>query len=279
MRANRKNFTRTPAGRALLTIALLGAALSPLAVQAQPYPDGWEWRATIYGWLPDLEGTTVFPTGNEGPEFEVDAKDLLDNLDFTFQAAFHGHKGRWGIFSDVLYLDEGGSKSGVRQRLLGPGGGLAAEVEVDARLDVKSWLWTVGGSYTLSRSENHLLDLIAGARMIDMSQELSWNVSGDIGDVPLPERSGSSEVSGTNWDAIVKLKGFRRFGNWVVPLELDVGAGDSDLVWQAMAGIGYRFGWGELLLNYRHLDYENDPRAPISDLTLSGPMISASFSW
>jgi len=140
-------------------------------------------------------------------------------------------------------------------------------------------LWTVGGSYTLSRSDAHLVDLTFGARMIDMRQELDWRVIGDIGGVSLPEQDGSGRVSGTNWDAIVGLKGFRRFGNWVVPWEFDVGAGDSDLVWQAMAGIGYGFGWGELLLNYRYLDYENDENQPVSDLTLSGPMVAASFSW
>jgi len=275
-RANRQPI---PLRAVSVALVLLGASLSPPAAQAQSYPDDWEWRATIYGWLPDLDGTTMFPTGTDGPEIEVDASELIDNLDFTFQAAFHGHKGRWGLFTDVLYLDEGGSNTVSRQTVRGPHGGVPVSVELDARLDVKSWLWTVGGSYTLSRSDAHLVDLTFGARMIDMRQELDWRVIGDIGGVSLPEQDGSGRVSGTNWDAIVGLKGFRRFGNWVVPWEFDVGAGDSDLVWQAMAGIGYGFGWGELLLNYRYLDYENDENQPVSDLTLSGPMVAASFSW
>ena len=279
MMSQRANRQRVPVRAVSVALLLLGATLSPPAAQAQSYPDDWEWRATVYGWLPDLDGKTIFPTGTDGPEIEVDASELIDNLDFTFQAAFHGHKGRWGLFTDVLYLDEGGSKSQVLQRLLGPGGGLPFAVELDARLDVKSWLWTVGGSYTLSRSDDHLVDWVVGARMIDMTQELAWHATADIAETPLTEQSGSSRVSGTNWDDIVGLKGFRRFGNWVVPWEFDVGAGDSDLVWQAMAGIGYRFGWGELLLNYRYLDYENDENQPVSDLTLSGPMVAASFSW
>jgi hypothetical protein len=41
-----------------------------------------------------------------------------------------------------------------------------------------------------------------------------------------------------------------------VPWYFDCGAGDSRYTWQVMAGAGYRFGWGDVSVAYRHLDYK-----------------------
>ena len=264
-------------------IALAAAALLiPFSAQAQDSSQDWEWRATIYGWLSGFEGQTQFPTGTDGPSFEVGIDDILDSLDFTLMGALHGHKGDWGLFTDVLYLDVGGSESQTRQFLLGPQDRVPVDVQLDARLDMKSWLWTVAGSYSLSRSDTHLVDLTFGARMLDLTQELNWAVSGEIGELPLEGNEGFSKVSATNWDAVIGLQGYNLVGSngsWVIPWLVDVGTGDSDLVWQAMAGFGYRFGWGDVLLTYRYLDYENDDDKLISDLTMSGAMVAASFTW
>ena len=265
----------------IMALAGLATVILPLSAQAQE-SDGWEWRATIYGWLPDIEMTTRYPTGEGGPSIEIDTEDIINNLDFTFMGALHAHKGAWGIFTDVTYLDAGDGKSATRDFNLGPNGGIPGNVTVDARIDIKSWLWTVGGSYALSQSETHLVDFTFGARMMDMTQDLDWHFSGDIDGTPLPGREGSSKVSGTNWDAVVGLKGYNFLGadgRWVVPWLADIGTGDSDLVWQAMAGTGYHFSWGEVLLTYRYLDYDNDDDQPVDGLTISGPMIAASFAW
>lgn len=255
--------------------------LLPLSAQAQDGLDSWQWRATIYGWLPKLDATTSFPTDGDNPPVEVGVEEILDNLDFTFMGALHAHKGRWGIFTDILYLDEGADKTELQDFTIGPGGNVPGSVELKARLDLKSTLWTIGGSYALSQSDTHLVDLVFGARMVDMSQELDWSFSGDIGELPLPGRDGKSKLSDTNWDAIIGFKGYNFLGEqgrWVVPWEIDIGTGDSDFVWQAMAGIGYHFNWGEVLLTYRYLDYDNGDN-PISDLVLYGPVIGASFAW
>ena len=54
-----------------------------------------------------------------GPSINVDASTLLDHLKMTFMGAFDAHNGRWGMFTDVLYLDVGGSKSKTRDFNIG----------------------------------------------------------------------------------------------------------------------------------------------------------------
>ncbi|MGK2925716.1 MAG: hypothetical protein ACSLE2_08840 [Lysobacterales bacterium] len=269
-------FTRQAAALLCSTAVLL-----PVTVHAQDAAEGWQWRATIYAWLPDIDGKTQFPSGAGGPSIGVDAGQLIDNLDFTFMAALQARKGDWGMFTDLIYLDEGAGRSGSREFTVGRQE-LPADVTVDAVLDVKSWVWTLAGTYSLSGQSRNPVDLLFGARMLDLEQALDWSFNGDLSGLPLPGRSGSSTVSGTNWDAIVGLKGQAFFGadsRWVVPWHLDVGTGDSDLTWQAMAGVGYQFGWGAVVLNYRYMDYDMDSDAAVTDLNLSGPMLGASFAW
>ncbi len=64
---------------------------------------------------------------------------------------------------------------------------------------------------------------------------------------------------------------------WYVPYYADIGTGDSDLTWQALAGIGYRFSWGDIKLVYRYLSYDMDDDKLLKDLDLSGPALGVVF--
>jgi opacity protein-like surface antigen len=59
----------------------------------------------------------------------------------------------------------------------------------------------------------------------------------------------------------------------------DIGTGDSDFTWQAMAGLGYQFNWGDVVLTYRYLDYDLGSASSVTDPKFSGVMLGASFSW
>src|SRR5512136_644971 len=93
---------------AMTALCVLGA-LIPLRSQAEPATDQWQWRATVYVWLPSLGGETSFPPSGEGPSIDVTADKILDSLNFAFMGAFAGRKGPWGIATDVIYLDLGAS--------------------------------------------------------------------------------------------------------------------------------------------------------------------------
>lgn len=272
---------RMSSRRALPAILVASVAALPWPVQAQSSTDDWSWRATIYAWLPDIDGTTRFPSGAGGPSISVDAGQLIDNLDFTFMAALQVRKGRWGGFTDLIYLDEGVSRSGFRDFSLGPNQ-RPAGVELDANLDLKSWVWTLAGTFTLYDSDRGTTDLLFGARMLDVDQTLNWRFTGNVGGLDLPSTSGASTVSGTHWDAVIGVKGLLLFGGdgrWLVPWHVDTGSGDSDFTWQAMAGLGYRFDWGSAVLNYRYLDYDLNSGAGVNDLKFSGPMAGVSLTW
>ena len=252
------------------------------ASQVQADDSGsWQWRATVYAWLPTIEGNSQLPSGSGGPSFEVDPDTLLGNLDFTFMGALKVKKDSWGLFTDVIYLNEGASRTGSRDFTIGQVE-LPADVNLDAVFDLKSWVWTLAGTYSLSDSSRNSADLLFGARMLDIDQQLDWTVNGDLAGLGLPGRNGSVSTSETNWDAIIGINGYASLGTegpWFIPYHADIGTGDSDFTWQAMTGLGYQFNWGEALLTYRYLDYDLDSAASVTDLTFGGVMLGASFAW
>jgi len=64
---------------------------------------------------------------------------------------------------------------------------------------------------------------------------------------------------------------------WYLPFYGDVGTGDSDLTWQVLAGIGYKFKWFDVVAAYRYLDWDFDDNPAIDDLNFSGPIVGIKF--
>jgi hypothetical protein len=253
-------------------------AIAPSVGSAQAVSDQWQFGAAIYAWLPSIRGNTTFPT--DGAGVSVDASQIIGHLKFAAMGTLDAQKGRWGAFTDLIYLDLRGSKSGTRDLTVG-GVTLPAGVTADASLDVKGTIWTLAGSYRVVAEPGASLDVFAGARLLELKQKLGWQFSADIGGIAPPPRSGGSDVKLSNVDAIVGAKGRYAFGDnreWFVPYYVDVGTGDSDLTWQAVGGIGYTFHWGDAFAVWRYLDY-NFKNARIEDVNFSGPMLGVAFHW
>jgi len=263
-----------------VTVVCLPALLAPATAGAQA-PDSWEFTGSVYAYLPTISGSTIFPPSNGSSQVSVDIDTILDNLNFTFMGSLEARKGQWGLFADVVYMDVNAGKVGSRS--IGIGSiGLPADVSADVVFDLKGWVWALGGSYRTVSTPDYTLDLIGGARLLDIEQTLDWTLGGNVGSVPLPDRAGSRGARLQNWDAIVGVKGRYAFGEgrkWFVPYYLDVGTGESHLTWQAMGGLGYSFGWGDVVGVWRYLDYEMKSDKPIKDMNFNGPMISAVFRW
>ena len=104
-----------------VTSAILRAALGIVAtipavsLAAESPSDDWQWAVTIYGWLPDITGDTHFPAApggpTDGPSIDISGGDIIDALKFAFLSALEVRKGRWGVATDVIYLDMGATKS------------------------------------------------------------------------------------------------------------------------------------------------------------------------
>ena len=260
---------------ALLASLLVG--LAPMAANAAD--DDWKWQATLYLWLPSIGGETALPPDGDGPPFDVSTDALLDSLNSIFMGALEVHRGPWGLATDVIYLDLDGGKKATRDFGLG-GAEIPATVEADLNLGLSGWLWSVTGSYAILQREHHSMSVVAGARMLDIEERLRYSFNGDISSLPLPGRTGSAQAQQTQWDAIAGVKGRASLGaegQWYVPYYLDVGAGDSNFTWQAMAGLGYSFGAVEILGVWRYLDYDLGDSKPIEAIDFNGPAVGVTF--
>jgi hypothetical protein len=241
----------------------------------------WQFGASIYGWFPDISGQTSFSQATGGGDFEIGIDQILDNLEFTLMGTFDARKGRSGFLVDMIYMGVGNSKSGVREATIG-GIQIPVTASADVNLDLDSWIWTLAGYYrTVDQSES-TFDLLAGLRYLDVEQKVNWDITGTIAGLPVSNYTGTAEASFENWDVIVGARGKFTFGankTWFVPYYLDVGTGDSDLTWQAIAGLGYKFHWGETVAFWRYLDYDLDSDSAIADMNFNGPAIGVTFRW
>jgi len=278
-------------GSAITAICIGSAALASASAAGQPAappstpaawePEKWHVTATIYSWLPAIDAKVIFPGDSGSTDLHVPFHDILNHLKMTFMGAVDVHNGRWGMFTDALYLDVGGVKSQTNDFTIG-NTRIPAGTTADQNVDLKSWVWTLAGEYRVVSDPAWSVDLLAGARMLYLKPTLGWSLNGDLGPIFTPGRSGSESISETLWDGIVGVKGRYAFGEdraWFVPFYLDVGTGQTKFTWQATAGVGYSYRWGDVLAVWRYLDWNAKSGTSLSDLNMSGPMLGVVLHW
>lgn len=217
----------------------------------------WKHKLTIYGWLPTFDGTFRYQLP-DGSEEESDAS-LIDSLDAIFMGSYEAQKGHWSFLIDVIYLGLSGTES------LGPD-----RIPTVIDQEFSGWLVSVYGGYNVVNTGNMTVDLIGGMRYFGLDLDASI----DFPLLPPVSLSPSTDL----YDAVVGVKG--EIGiteKWFIPYLFDVGAGDSDLTWQAEASIGYHFSWGDILATYRYIHYEKDDLRLIRELDLYGPKVGVVF--
>jgi hypothetical protein len=271
-----------------LPVAALCAAASilPTVALAEPVAisatreDTWQFAAFVYGYYPSIGGQLTFRNG-QSSDINIDPNVITNNLKFAMLGSFEARKGEWGMFTDVMYMDLGAFKSRFHDMTIG-GVGLPADVSASANLDLKITIWTMAATYRIVQAKDAALDVFAGARLLDFKEELNWTLNGNIGQIPLPGRAGDQSSKNHFTDGIIGIKGRVAFGNelkWFVPYYGDIGTGDSDVTWQAMAGLGYAFSWGEVIGGWRHLDYKFKSDLNDDSINLDGPMLGVAFHW
>lgn len=273
-----------------LQLALAGAAvlvmlLSPVAARAQQADNRWAFSVTPYLWLPSIGGTLRYsvPPGAAGsPDVKVGVDDYLSHLDMALMLSGEARKGRWSVFTDVIYLDFSGESSAVKAINFG-GPRVGTDLNTSTSSSLKGMTWTLGAGYALLQTPTANLDVFGGLRYFGLETSTDWQlnaaVTGPQGGTQVFPRSGSITQREDLWDALVGLRGRVRFGegNWFMPYYVDVGTGSSAVTWQGLVGIGYGFKWGEVLLAYRHLYYEQSGDKLVQDLHFSGPGLGVTF--
>ena len=117
------------------------------------------------------------------------------------------------------------------------------------------------------------VEVLAGARYLDVDSKLTLRL-GASGSTPTAEQSASV------WDGVIGVNGDVNITQeWYVPYHLDVGTGQSDLTWQGVGGVGYRFNWGNVVLVDRHMYWDFGSDSLLKDISFSGPALGTVFKF
>jgi hypothetical protein len=207
--------------------------------------NGWQFAIAPYLW-----GAGIGVKTQGGQTIDISFDDLFDNLESALMLSFEARKNKWLILADYIYLDVAANVQ------LGP---------LPITMNMKSKVFHLSGGYNLYQEKSRL-DLVFGARNLDMDLGLTGTLL-----------SGSQ--SGSVLDGIIGLKGQLGLSKrWYLPYYVDIGTGDSDLSWQAMAGVSFQAAkWVDLALVYRHLEWDLGNDKLVADLNISGPAFGAIF--
>ncbi len=227
--------------------------------------DGWDFSLAVYLWGVDIGGKTA-----SGSEVDVSFNDLFDNLNAGFMGAFEARKDKWLVITDLVYLDVSADKKAKATVPIGP---ILIDVEGKADMDMKGQVFKLAGGYNLFSEGRSRLDLIGGARYLDIDMDTSFELTS-----PIPSKPIKVSESGHVWDGIVGVKGSYALGQrWSIPYYLDIGTGQSDFTWQVVAGVTFQATkWLDVAFAYRHLEWDIQGDV-IDDINFSGPALGAIF--
>ncbi len=265
---------------ALGASALLCSTMFTAPAAAQDTSDQWQFRASAYGYFPDVSTSAALPTGSSS--IDVEAGDLIEHARGGFMGVFEVQRGRFGAFADLLYVNIGDSVNDSTQISVGGGMPLPPGVTVDGDLDIKLTAFTIAGVYRAYNTPATTFDVFAGARLLNIDTDFSYAFNVPFGPFQGPMQSGAASASLQNWDFIAGVKGRYNFGaerQWFVQYYADVGTGDADLTWQAFGGVGRSFGRYDVFAGWRYLSYDFSSDSRIEDLSFNGPVVGASVSW
>jgi hypothetical protein len=269
---------------ALTLGSLTATAPAPAAVDS--YDGAWHFSLTPYLWTPNINGSmdaripalrsaTGAVLRDVSLSTEIGPNDYLENLNFAGMVTGEARKGNWSVFTDLIYIDFGNENSNVRS-ITGPDGRPLTAITRDVTTSLSTTVWTFAGAYTAARSPTWNFDVLAGFRYGGVDTELKWDLRGSR---DFLDTSGRTTQNRTEWDGIVGVKGQVRFGDgrWFMPYYADIGTGSSNWTWQALLGLGYSCGWGDVSLSIRSLSYDFDEKD--ADLRMTGPALGVSFRW
>ena len=239
-----------------LAVLVLTLAGTSSTAEAQSSSDEWQFQiAPLYLWATSIDGTMTL-RGRLDQDFGVDFSDAFDNLETAFTVHFEAGKGRWGLMADAMYLDLAGS-----QDIDTPGG--------QADLEVENLLLEGAAGYSFAESWY----VIAGVRYLKFDSDIGFQF--DIAPEIAVSESWTDLFAGLLWRPKLGER-------WTFAGRFDIGAGGSDLVWNASAILDFQIGkWAAIFAGYRHLDYDykNNDNGVEIDMSLSGPVVALRFFW
>ena len=224
------------------------------------YESPWNFELKPYGWLSGMYGTTA--VRGVSTNVDLDPGDILDALDMAFFINGAIRYKNVGLLTDFMY-----ARISARYETPGPLFSNTSLVSKVTMVDLKA-------SYRLYETERVWLELLAGARYYEQDLTITLN----------PGLLARRQGSGTEgwWDAVVGFRGeYSLNDKWFLAYMADIGGGSSDLTWQAMASLGYRFTQNvSATVGYRYMDYDySNDTGYVFDAETRGVVLGLGIEW
>lgn len=286
----------------------IAADMAPMPTKAPispaPVLSPWTYSATLYGWVPLLNGSTTV----KGRTVDVDVgySELGDLIrrseipkDLVLLAGyFEARNGRFSIFSDLFYVKVGLNGSMTRSRgadeinaTIGASAGLKFEMfiaELAAAYEIARW-----GS-TGAPGSGTAVDVFAGGRGWWQKADASFDFAGTLnfGDLTRNADGTLSASGNVGWvDPLIGLRLRHQFApgvNFIASGDVGGFGVGSKFSWQALAALNYDFcvrnniTWSGML-GYKALFADYSKGSGLThyeyDITIHGPIIGVTARW
>ncbi len=213
----------------------------------------WEYGVELYALAADVKATSA-----TGEATSADFDDILDDVEFAIFGSFSAQRDKLTLFANLFYVDTDSRERGAQ----GP-------IKAELKVGLTNLVSTLGAGWEIADTGSTQIDIVGGARYLSMDTDIKLSLD--------PLGSVKESESASNWDGVVGIHGKTELSDrWYLTYYADVGAGESDLTWQAIAGINYRFEALDVVLGYQHLKWEFDDQL-LDDLEMSGPALGVKF--
>ncbi len=145
-----------------LTASVWAGTPADTPVEMSPPEPVWEIRASSYGWLTGLEGTTG--VGGLTSEPDVTFLDIVDDLKMAAALQLEARHGKWGIMADGFYV------------ALGTSGSTPGPVYDSVGIDMKQFTGELSVAYRIYESPSGFVDLYGGVRYNNLSLDFEGNL-------------------------------------------------------------------------------------------------------
>jgi hypothetical protein len=226
--------------------------------------DGFRAALTPYLWMPGVSGPVDYKNTQIG-ELHMSNSQVLDSLSMGAMMEGHVSYNRWGLYGNAVFakLRPKGTTSAL------PEGGT-----VNAHSDLWLGVYAVAGTYTAYSSNSVYLDVLAGARFLNLNTKTTLDAS-----VARADKTNYTQYNST--DAIGGVMGRVRIGDtkFFVPFYVDAGAGSpySKFSSHQYLGIGYTHKNIDMVLVYNNLYYKINKDNISAKLDMGGPALATTF--
>jgi len=230
----------------------------------------WQYELTPYLWGSAMKGDVQ---SGHLPRIGVDMSfgDILDILDFGLMGAFEARNGRWGLLSDLVYMEVSDEATAGRTG----SGPIGAPASVDAEATFKQTMLAAAAAYRIAEGRSPV-DLIGGVRYakLDVAARIDASLFGQSGTAV---RGADKEW----FDPYLGVRIQHPLGErWTFVGYADAGGFGlgSDFTWQAAVGINRSFSKAVTgTAGFRWIGTDYDKGGYVYDMNFEGAYAGLGF--